>query len=65
MDEVLKDVYGRKIGVIKSEFGKLVIYDAYGKKLGYYDGTYTYNVYGKRIGYGNLLVYFISDQIKE
>ena len=56
MEEVLKDKYGRRLAVIKDEYGKKVIYDVYGKKLAYYDGKYTYNIYGVRVGEGNLLV---------
>lgn len=64
MEEVLKDIYGRKVGVIKKENGKMYIYDVLGRRLGYYDGTYTYNIQGRRIGYGNLLVLFIKDEIQ-
>ncbi len=63
MDEVLKDKYGRIVATIKDEYNKKVIYDVYGKRLGYYDGKYTYNVYGVRIGEGNFLVLFIKDKI--
>ena len=63
MSETLKDRYGKIIANIKDEYGKQVIYDVYGKKLGYYDGRCTYDVYGRIIGYGNLLVLFIKDKI--
>ena len=63
MCEILKDAQGRKIGEIKNEYGKLVVYNHLGIKLGYYDGTYTYEKYGRRIGYGNLLAIFLKDYI--
>lgn len=63
MNETLKDKYGRIIGTIKDEGNKKVIYDAYGRRLGSYDGKCTYDVYGRIIGYGNLLVLFIQDKI--
>lgn len=55
MDQVLKDRYGHIIGKIKSEGNRDVIYDEYGHRLGYFDGTYTYDEYGHRVGTGNLL----------
>lgn len=64
MEERLKDIYGRTVGIIKREGSKQVIFDIYGKRLGYYDGTYTYDIYGRKIGYGNFLVLFIKDEIK-
>ena len=63
MNEVLKDQYGRILANIKKEGNNLVIYDVYGKRLGYYDGKYTYTIYGKIIGQGNFLVLFIKDKI--
>ena len=55
MGEILKDSYGRKIGEIRTEGSRQTIYDAYGRRLGYYDGHYTFDAYGRRIGEGNLL----------
>ena len=55
MNQVLKDRLGRKIGEIKSEGNKDVIYDKLGRKLGYFDGRYTYDRLGRKIGEGNLL----------
>ncbi len=55
MGEILKDSHGRKIGEIRAEGSRQAIYDAYGRRLGYYDGRYTFDAYGRRIGSGNLL----------
>ncbi len=63
MQETLYDKYNRRVGVIKEEYGKKVIYDAYNRRLGYYDGKYTYDQYNRRLGTGNLLVWFIKDDI--
>ena len=51
-NETLKDIIGRPIAIIKHEGSKQSIYDMTGRKLAYYDGTYTYNKTGRRIGYG-------------
>lgn len=59
MSEILKDRYGHKIGEIRTNGSRQEIYDAYGHKLGYYDGRYTYDAYGHKIGEGNLLAWFI------
>lgn len=55
MIEVLRDRYGAKLGEIRDEGNKKVIYDRYGSKLGSFDGKYTYDRYGAKIGSGNLL----------
>lgn len=55
MNEVLKDKYGVKLGEVRDEGTKKVIYNKYGVKLGYYDGRYTYDKYGVKVGEGNLL----------
>ncbi len=55
MKQELKDRYGHKIGEIRDEGSKQVIYDQYGHQKGYFDGKYTYDAYGHRIGEGNLL----------
>ena len=55
MGQVLKDKIGNKIGEIKEERGRQVIFDKIGNRLGYYDGKYTYDKIGNRIGSGNLL----------
>ena len=60
MDEILKDIYGRRLGIIKTEGSKKVIYDPYGRKLGYFDGRYTYNIYWQRVGEVNILVAFLK-----
>lgn len=63
MPEILCDKYNRRVGVIKEEVGKLVIYDAYNRRLGYYDGKYTYDHFNRKLGTGNLLVWFIKDEL--
>lgn len=63
-NETLKDITGRPIAIIKHEGSKQSFYDMTGRKLAYYDGTYTYNKTGRRIGYGNFLVLYIKDEIK-
>lgn len=55
MGQILKDRIGNKIGEIRNEGSRQVIYDRIGTRLGYYDGKYTYDKIGKRIGEGNLL----------
>lgn len=60
MDQILKDRSGNKIGVIRSESSKDVIYDRSGNKLGYFDGRYTYDRSGNKIGGGNLLTTLLS-----
>ena len=54
-NQVLRDKYGLRLGEIKTENNREVIYDKYGNRLGYFDGKYTYDKYGNRIGEGNLL----------
>ena len=54
-NQVLKDKNGYRIGEIKTESNREVIYDKYSNRLGYFDGKYTYDKYGNRIGEGNLL----------
>lgn len=55
MEQILRDSMGKVIGKIKTVGNKEIIYDFYGRQLGYFDGKYTYDFYGKRIGQGNLL----------
>ena len=55
MNEILKDLYGHKIGEIRTNGKRQEIFDQYGHKLGSYDGRYTYDQYGHKIGEGNLL----------
>ena len=55
MKQELRDRTGRKIGEIKDEGSRQVIYDRTGRRLGYYDGRYTFDSSGRRIGEGNLL----------
>lgn len=51
----LKDRFGHKIGEIRDEGNRQVIYDRFGHKKGSFDGTYTYDSFGHRVGSGNLL----------
>lgn len=60
MDQVLKDNIGRKIGEIKDEGTRQVIYDPIGRRLGYFDGRYTYDNIGRKIGEGNLLTMLLK-----
>lgn len=55
MDQILKDRLGYKIGTIRTEGSKLVLYDALNYLLGYFDGKCTYDNHGYKIGEGNLL----------
>lgn len=55
MNQVLKDNLGRKLGEIRDEGTRQSIYDYLGRRLGYFDGRYTYDNLGRRIGEGNLL----------
>lgn len=55
MRQELKDRSGRKIGEIRDEGAKQAIYDHSGRRLGYFDGRYTYDTSGRKIGEGNLL----------
>ena len=55
MRQELKDRSGHRIGEIRDEGSKQVIFDRNGHRLGYYDGRYTYDRLGHRIGEGNLL----------
>ena len=55
MKQELRDRNGRKIGEIRDEGSRKVIYDSNGRRLGYFDGRYTYDANGRRIGEGDLL----------
>lgn len=57
--EILRDAMGRKLGEIKDRGSRLEIYDAMGRKMGYYDGRYTYDAMGRKYGEGNLLARLI------
>ena len=59
-EETFYDYSGRRIGYTTLRGSDLYIYDNYGRMLGRYDGTYTYNYSGRRIGKGKLLVAFIA-----
>lgn len=59
-NQVLKDRLGRKIGEIRQNGSRLEIYDKLGRKLGYFDGRYTYDRLGRKIGEGNLLTTLIQ-----
>ena len=57
MDQVLKDKSNRIIGRIKSQGGRLVIFDAANRKLGTYDPKKdtTFDKSNRKVGTGNLL----------
>ncbi len=55
MTQELKDALGRKLGEIRDEGRQQVIYDYLMRKLGYFDGKYTYDTLGRKVGEGNLL----------
>lgn len=55
MTQELKDALGRKLGEIRDEGKQQVIYDYLMRKLGYFDGKYTYDSLGRKVGEGNLL----------
>lgn len=55
MKQELKDRNGKKIGEIRDEGSRRVIYDRNNKRLGYFDGKYTYDANNRRIGEGDLL----------
>ena len=55
MNQVLRDKSNRRIGEIRSEGSKEVIYDTSNRRLGYFDGRYTYDNSNRKIGEGNLL----------
>ena len=61
MAEILKDSSGNKIGEIKSQGGRMVLYDKGGNKLGSYnpDNNTTYDRNGNKYGSGNLLTSLI------
>ena len=58
--QVLKDRVGRKIGEIRTNGNRQEIYDEVGRKLGYFDGRYTYDKVGRKIGEGNLLTTLLN-----
>jgi len=53
----LKDAHGKKLGTIKQEYGKDVLRNAWGKKLGVYDAqsNTTKDASGRKVGTGNIL----------
>ena len=55
MAQVLNDARGKKIGEIRTLGSCQELFDEKGMKLGWYDGTNTFDTYGRRIGSGNLL----------
>jgi hypothetical protein len=55
MNQELRDRNGSRIGTIKDEGNRQIIYDRNGSRLGYYDGKSTYDRTGRRVGDGNLL----------
>lgn len=58
MSQVLRDKNGRKLGEIRGDQGRLLVYDKNGKRKGEYDPktNTTKDKQGKPIGEGNLLV---------
>lgn len=60
MDQYLKDRTGRVIGRIRQEGSRTVIYDQTGRRLGYFDGRYTFDSSGRRVGEGNLLTMLLN-----
>lgn len=59
--QVLKDRGGRKIGEIRTNGSRQEIYDKGGRRLGYFDGKYTYDRGGRKVGEGNLLTTLLND----
>lgn len=55
MNQELRDNHNNRIGVIKDEGTRQVIYDKHNNRLGYFDGKYTYDKHNNRVGQGNLL----------
>lgn len=57
MTQVLKDKTGRKLGEIREQSGRSVLFDHTGRKLGEYDPKTdtTKDASGRRVGEGNLL----------
>lgn len=60
MTQILKDNIGRKLGEIRDEGSRQVIYDYLGRRLRYFDGQYTYDTLGRRVGEGNLLTMLLK-----
>lgn len=59
MSRYIFDYNGKKIGEICSLGSKEVLLDINGRKLGEFDGRYTFDSYGRKIGEGNLLTSLI------
>ena len=57
MSQVLKDDHGNRIGEIREQSGRQVLFDKIGNRLGEYDPktNVTKNKIGNRVGQGNLL----------
>lgn len=51
----LKDRFGHKIGEIRDEGNRQMIYDRFDHKKRSFDETYTYDAFRHRVGSGNLL----------
>lgn len=60
MNQVLKDRAGRVIGKIVDVGNRQYIVDVAGRRLGYFDGKYTYESNGRSVGEGNLLTTFLT-----
>jgi len=52
------DKFNSRLGQMKPEGHKLVAYDKFSKKMGYWDENWneTYDAYGKKIQKGNILL---------
>lgn len=55
MNQVLRDRNGRKIGEIVENGNKKIIKDAFGHKLGEFDGKVTRDDHNRLVGTGDLL----------
>lgn len=60
MLHLLKDSQGNILGMTRAEGRRENIYDSKGKRLGYFDGTSTFDVYSNKIGEGNILVLLLK-----
>lgn len=59
MGQILYDHLGRRLGEIRTFGNRQEIYDALGRRKGYFDGRTTYDYMGRRVGEGNLLTRLI------
>lgn len=63
-NQVLKDRHSNRIGEIKEQNGKLVIFDKHSNRQGEYDPktNVTKDKHGNRVGSGNLLTTLLPAQ---